>query len=351
MSLSVHIRKKLDAFILQADFDIDSGVAGLLGMSGSGKSMTLKCIAGIETPDEGRIVLDGVTLFDSEKKINVKTQDRHVGYLFQNYALYPHMTVKQNILLGLHAEKELTVREESLKKALRSFRIEDIADKKPPYISGGQAQRTALARIMVNRPKVLLLDEPFSALDAHLRLQMQLEMKQVLKAYEGDVLMVTHSREEAYHLCDEIAVTEEGRIGALRKTKELFADPKTFNAARITGCKNIAHAEKTGPREVFVPEWNVHFTTDKEVRDDIKGVAFRAHYLHPRTEQNRYPVTFAGELEQPFEWVLLYRYAGQREDTEPVWWRLPKDKRPQTFPEALGIAPVNILLLYEQEEA
>lgn len=347
MSLTVHIRKQLDAFTLRADFETDGGVAGLLGMSGSGKSMTLKCIAGIETPDEGSIVLDGVTLFDSKKRINVKTQQRRVGYLFQNYALYPHMTVRQNILCGLHGEQNPKVREETLAKVLREFGIEEIADRKPAHISGGQAQRTALARILVNRPKVLLLDEPFSALDAHLRLQMQLEMKQSLDAYEGDVVMVTHSREEAYHLCESIAVTDAGKVSALRKTKELFADPVSFNAARVTGCKNIAACRKTGTHEVFVPEWNVYFTTAKEVRDDVKGVAFRAHYLHPRTDTNRFPVQFAGEMEQPFEWVLLYRYEGQSEDAEPLWWRLPKDKRPQTFPETLGIAPVNLLLLYE----
>ena len=176
---------------------------------------------------------------------------------------------------------------------------------------------------------------------------MQLEMKLLLDAYEGDVVMVTHSREEAYHLCDSIAVTDAGRVSALRKTKELFADPVSFNAAQVTGCKNIATAQKTGAHEIFVPEWNVRFTTEKEVRDDVKGVAFRAHYLHPRTESNRYPVHFAGAMEQPFEWVLLYRYEGQPEDTEPLWWRMPKDKRPQSFPETLGIAPVNLLLLYE----
>ena len=347
MSLSVHIKKKLDAFTLTADFETEGKVAGLLGASGSGKSMTLKCIAGIETPDEGRIVLDGVTLFDSERKINVKTQKRRVGYLFQNYALYPHMTVRQNILCGLHGEGDAGVREATLTKALNDFGIEDIADAKPSQISGGQAQRTALARILVNRPKVLLLDEPFSALDAHLRLQMQLEMKRVLNAYDGDVVMVTHSREEAYHLCESIAIADAGTVSALRRTKALFSDPGSFHAARVTGCKNIAAAKKTGSHEIFVPDWNVRFTTENEVRDGLKGVAFRAHYLNPRAEQNRYPVHFAGELEQPFEWVLLYRYEGQGEDTEPLWWRLPKDRRPQAFPETLGIAPVNLLLLYE----
>ena len=347
MSLSVHILKKLDSFTLQADFETEGNVAGLLGRSGSGKSMTLKCIAGIETPDEGRIVLDGVTLFDSVKKINLKPQKRHVGYLFQNYALYPHMTVRQNILCGLQVEKDSEQKQKALNEALQLFRIEEIADRKPGQISGGQAQRTALARIFVNRPKVLLLDEPFSALDAHLRLQMQMELKQTLSAYDGEVLLVTHSREEAYHLCESIAVTDEGKVCPLRKTKELFADPGSFMAAQITGCKNIAEAIKTGTHEVFVPSWNVHLMTEKEVEDGLKGVGFRAHYLNTRTQTNCYPVTYAGELEQPFEWVLLYRYATQSADSEPLWWRLPKDKRPQVFPEQLGIAPVNILLLYE----
>lgn len=348
MSLVVDIEKELDGFHLSAHFTADSGITGLLGASGSGKSMTLKCIAGIETPDRGRIVLDGITLFDSEQYINLPPQRRQVGYLFQSYALYPHMSVRKNILCGLHFIKDRQEREKRLSEALSLFQLEEIADRKPGEISGGQAQRTALARILVNRPKLLMLDEPFSALDSHLRLQLQIELKDFLSSYEGAVLMVTHSRDEAYHMCSGLTTVHNGTLDPVRETKVLFADPGSLHAARLSGCKNIARAVKIGDHEVYVPEWNVNFITHQPVLKGLVGVAFRAHYLNARTATNRFPIVYAGELEEPFEWVLLFRYEGQSPDSPPIWWRLPKDKRPQVFPEQLGIAPVNILLLYQE---
>ena len=347
MSLEVNIEKDFGGFRLKSRFTADKGVLGLLGASGSGKSMTLKCIAGIVRPDRGRIVLDGETLFDSTAGIDLPPQRRRVGYLFQNYALYPNMSVKKNILCGLHDVRDRRERESRLNEALRFFQLTEIADQKPGEISGGQAQRTALARIMVNRPRLLMLDEPFSALDAHLRLQLQVELKKTLSAYQGEVLMVTHSRDEAYHMCDAITVVDQGVVGPVRQTKALFADPGSVAAARITGCKNIAGAVKRGAHEVEVPEWNVRFTTAQEVRDGLCAVGFRAHYLNPNSPVNRYPVVYADEMEEPFEWVCLFRYEGQAPDSPPVWWRLPKEKRPQTFPRELGIASANILLLYE----
>ena len=346
MSLEVDIQKDFGDFHLKSEFAVDRGIIGLLGASGSGKSMTLKCIAGIEKPTHGRIVLDGVTLFDSEKHINLPPQKRKVGYLFQNYALFPNMTVRKNILCGLHAVRDRAERSLRFNEALRLFRLEDVADRKPSEISGGQAQRAALARILVNRPKLLMLDEPFSALDPHLRLHLQIELKEILSAYGCAVLMVTHSREEAYHMCSAITIIDDGKLGPVRETKELFADPGSFTAARMTGCKNVIRAVKAGEHEVDVPEWNIRLTTEKPVRDDLKGVAFRAHDLNPRTCENRFPVRYIGEMEEPFEWVLLFRYALQDPNSAPVWWRIPKDARPQQFPEMLGIAPVNLLLLY-----
>ena len=319
MSLIVDIEKELDGFHLSAHFTVENGIVGLLGASGSGKSLTLKCIAGIESPDSGRILLDGVTLFDSEQHINLPPQRRQVGYLFQNYALYPHMTVRKNILCGLHYERDRLVREERLQEALHLFRLEDVANHRPGELSGGQAQRTALARILVNHPKLLMLDEPFSALDSHLRLQLQIELKQMLSNYEGTVLMVTHSRDEAYHMCSRLTMVEHGVFDPVRETKAVFADPGSFHAARLTGCKNIAAAVKTGEYEVEIPEWNVRFATAQPVGDNLTGVAFRAHYLNTRTSVNRYPVIYTSELEEPFEWVLLFRYMGQAPDSPPIW--------------------------------
>ena len=175
MSLLVDIKKDFGRFRLDAAFETDSGsVMGLLGASGCGKSVTLKCVAGIERPDEGRIVLDGRVLFDSAKRIDLTPQQRRVGYLFQNYALYPHMTVYENMAFALKLRK--APKEEIDKKVRQAAEILDITqylDRKPKALSGGQRQRVALGRAIVRNPKVFLMDEPLSNLDAKLRVQMR----------------------------------------------------------------------------------------------------------------------------------------------------------------------------------
>lgn len=155
---------------------------------------------------EGRIELDGTVLFDSKKGINLPPQKRRVGYMFQNYALFPNMTVRQNILCGMRHIKDKAEKEARLNKYVSMFRLEGLENHRPAQLSGGQAQRTALARIMVSDPKLLLLDEPFSALDAHLRDKLMIEMRDVLAKFGREVIMVTHSRDEAYNMSREIAV-------------------------------------------------------------------------------------------------------------------------------------------------
>ena len=346
MSLIVDIKKKLGSFELESKFEAQNGVTCLLGPSGCGKSMTLKCIAGIEKPDSGHIELDGVVLYDSEKGINLPPQKRHVGYLFQNYALFPNMTVRQNILCGMRHEKDKAVKEEKLKKMLDMFQLNGLENHRPAQLSGGQAQRTALARIMVSDPQLLLLDEPFSALDAHLRDKLMIEMRDVLARFGREVIMVTHNRDEAYNMSREIAVMDRGKLLTVNKTKALFADPGCVPAAILTGCKNIAAAEKRGEYEVYVPDWGVTFTTAQPVGDDIKAIGIRAHYFNPTTPANRCEVEYCDDMEEPFEWIIEFRFKSAKAEAPSVWWRVTKDKRPQTFPTELGIAPANILLLY-----
>ena len=346
MALEVDIEKQAGAFHLRAGFSFGTECLGILGASGSGKSMTLKCIAGIVKPDRGRIVLDGRVLFDSEKKINLPPQKRRVGYLFQHYALFPGMTVRQNILCGLHAEKDRRKREKQADRMLEMLRITDIASLRPAALSGGQAQRAALGRILVNEPDLLMLDEPFSALDSHLRLKLQAELKDLLSGYGRGIILVTHDRDEAYRMCGLLGVMEQGRMETVGGTKAFFADPGTRAAARLTGCKNIADAVKTGEREVYVPEWNIHLATGRPVREGLKAVGVRAHDFDPGEQANRFPVSVLQEMEEPFEWISEFRYKEQNPGTPPVWWRYPRELRSPEPPEALGVAPDRVLLLY-----
>lgn len=345
MSLHVDIRKRLGDFVLETAFDTEDAITGLLGASGCGKSVTLKCIAGVETPDEGSIILDGETLFDSARGINLKPQQRRVGYLFQQYALFPHLTVERNILTGLHREHDATVRQHRLREMMEMMQLQGLEKLRPTQLSGGQAQRVALARMLVSEPRLLLLDEPFSALDSHLRDQLQPQFLDLLRSYGRHAVLVTHSRDEAYHLCSQLCVMENGRIVRSGATKAVFADPRSEAAARLTGCKNISPARKIDERTVEASAWGLRLTTAQPVPNDLRAIGLRAHYFHPRASANRANVQWVGELEEPFEWILLFRYAGQNENTPPLWWRMPKDRKPTALPDIIGIAPENVLLL------
>ena len=159
MSLYVDIKKDLGDFVLETKFEADGGVTGILGASGCGKSMTLRCIAGILRPDEGRIELDGTVFFDHREKIDLKPQQRHVGLLFQNYALFPNMTVWQNLMTGLKPyEKDKKRAAAAINTVMERFCLDGLAGHKPSQLSGGQQQRVALARIFLSKPRVLLLD-------------------------------------------------------------------------------------------------------------------------------------------------------------------------------------------------
>ena len=208
--LEVQIYKKLAEFDLDVSFQVTDNVLGLMGASGSGKSMTLKCIAGIETPDQGRIVLNNRVLFDSEKKINVPIQKRNVGYMFQSYALFPNMNVYENISVGLRARKVKDV-DIVVQKVMQQFRICELASRYPKQLSGGQRQRVALARLMAYEPDVLLLDEPFSALDEDLKEDLLPKFKSELQISKP-VIFVSHNKEEVNELCDLKYKIKEGII-------------------------------------------------------------------------------------------------------------------------------------------
>ena len=211
MALLVDIEKRLGDFRLDVKLEVGNEVLGLVGNSGCGKSLALRCIAGIEKPDRGRIVLDGVTLFDSEKHVNLTPQKRHTGLMFQNYALFPNMTVRQNIRAGTLRDRQTEEeRDRKVNDIMDSFGLSALAQHYPRQLSGGQQQRTALARILVSEPWILMLDEPFSALDSELKFRMEKEVREVIDRFGKTTLLVSHDRGEAYRLCSRIAMVHEG---------------------------------------------------------------------------------------------------------------------------------------------
>ena len=347
MSLEVAIEKRFAGFTLRAQFTARDTATAILGASGCGKSMTLRCIAGIVKPDQGRIVLDGVPLFDSEKKIDLPPQKRGVGLLFQNYALFPNMTVEQNILCGLHAEPDRAKRRAACAEMIRALRLEGLEKRLPAALSGGQQQRVALARILAAKPKILMLDEPFSALDSYLREQVEGEVGALLAAFQGPALLVTHNRDEAYRLCREMIVMDGGRVLRAGETKAVFADPRSCTAARLTGCKNILPCIKAGPRSVRLAGWEAELHLAAEVPEAVCAVGIRAHDFAPCAAgaPNALPVRVVSSGENPFDWNLICTAPGGE---GRLWWKVSKatlaSPEPET-PQYLTIRPESVMLL------
>ena len=347
MSLEVAIEKRFAGFTLRAQFTAQDTATAILGASGCGKSMTLRCIAGIVKPDKGRIVLDGVPLFDSEKKIDLPPQKRGVGLLFQNYALFPNMTVEQNILCGLHAEPDRAKRRAACAEMIRALRLEGLEKRLPAALSGGQQQRAALARILAAKPKILMLDEPFSALDSYLREQVEGEVGALLAAFQGPALLVTHNRDEAYRLCREMIVMDGGRVLRAGETKAVFADPRSCTAARLTGCKNILPCVKAGPRSVRLAGWEAELHLAAEVPEAVCAVGIRAHDFAPCAAgaPNALPVRVVSSGENPFDWNLICTAPGGE---GRLWWKVSKatlaSPEPET-PQYLTVRPESVMLL------
>ena len=347
MSLEVTIAKRFEGFTLHADFTAGNTAAAILGASGCGKSMTLRCIAGVVKPDSGRIVLDGRVLFDSEKGIDLPPQQRNVGLLFQNYALFPNMTVEQNILCALKKEKDPAARKAACGSALRAMRLEELAHRLPSELSGGQQQRAALARILAGRPRILMLDEPFSALDSYLREEVEGEVGSLLSNFDGTALLVTHDRNEAYRLCREMIVMDSGEVLRAGTTKEVFADPRRLTAARLTGCKNILPCVRVDEHHVRLTGWERVLTVALPVPEGCCAVGIRAHDFAPEAAdgENRMPVQVGASSENPFEWNVICTAA---DDVGKLWWKVSKtilSSPPPQAPAYLRVAPENIMPL------
>ena len=348
MAITVDIEKNFKGFHLKTAFDSSTSATGILGASGSGKSMTLRCIAGIETPDRGRIVINGRTVFDSEQKINLKPQERRIGYLFQNYALFPTMSVKDNIGCGYRGEK--SGKEKRIEDFIVRYHLEGLENRLPSQLSGGQQQRVALARMMIGDPEAILLDEPFSALDGYLKDILQKDMKEFLNQYQGDMLMVTHSRDEAFRFCNELMLLQGGKTLIFGNTRELFEQPGLVEVARLTGCKNCSRIEKTGKYEVFAVDWGVRLHTSHRVEDDMTHIAIRGHWMQPAQEAGENCVVFeaAEYVETTFEHQYLVKAPNMGEEAV-LWWMRPKhdfqEKPMADLPSYLYLPPQHLMLL------
>jgi molybdate transport system ATP-binding protein len=282
MAIECDIKKKFKDFEMSISFITGSERLGILGASGSGKSMTLKCLAGIETPDRGRILLNNRVLFDSKQNINVLSRNRKVGYLFQSYALFPHLTVEQNVGIGIAEQKQ---KRDIIAHQMARFQLTGLEKRYPSQLSGGQQQRVALARIMANEPEVILLDEPFSALDSYLKDTLHEQLLEMLTNYAGDVVIVSHNLDEIYQFCERLVVIEKGTSIMTEDTQKVFQQPRRLETAKLTGCKNISPISRIDSHCIKALAWGVTLYTNQSVTEDITHVGIRALHIQPAYEK------------------------------------------------------------------
>jgi molybdate transport system permease protein len=352
--LFVDIQKQLPGFFLDVSFSTNEQVLGLLGASGAGKSMILRCIAGIETPTKGRIVLNGRVLFDSEKGINIPSRDRHIGFLFQNYALFPHLSVAQNIAFGLPKGTSALTIKQQVEAQLVAVQLQGYADRYPRELSGGQQQRVALARALASQPEALLLDEPFSALDTHLRSQLEQQLITSVETYQGVTLFVTHNLEEAYRVCQDLLVMERGKAIAYSSKQNIFERPNTVSVAQLTGCKNFSRVVVKASQQVEAIDWGCTLRVIEPVSELLSHVGIRAHQLtftNEPNQENTFPCWVARTSETPHRMTLYLKlnvsptspqdYHLQAEVFKEKWAIL-KD---QSFPWHIRLDPLRLILM------
>lgn len=340
MTLSVDIHKQFDGFDLNVAFDAQNEVVGLLGASGSGKSLTLKSIAGLISLDSGKIVVDDVVFFDKAKskkaKINLSPQQRKTALLFQNYMLFPNMTIEQNILSGVDKEidKKAVVNEQ-----LRRFKIEEQRYKYPSEISGGQQQRVALARMLAARPQILMLDEPLSAIDSHVRGILEQNLAKLFDDFSSSILYVSHDIDEALRLSKKIAVLDHGEVVEICDNNKLVNNPSTYASMKLSGCKNALQACYIDENHVLVDKWNVKLKVSKIVPKDVKFLGIRAFNItfSKKDEANTFKMRVEQSTDSRFDRSLIMSFceknnqdndapAHQFFDDSYLYWRIDKMK-------------------------
>ena len=354
IGLFVDIEKYLPGFNLSVTFNCQNQPLGLLGASGSGKSLILRSLAGVETPSRGRIVLNGRILFDSEKRINLPSRQRRIGFVVQNYALFPHLTVAENIAFGLSQKLPTKIIRQQIATQLELVQLPGIENRYPHQLSGGQQQRVAIARALASRPEALLLDEPFSALDTHLRAQLERQMIKTLSNYDGVTIFVTHNMDEAYRICENLLVMEKGRAIANNSKQKIFERPDSVSLAKITGCKNLSRAKIIDHQQLEAIDWDVKLHTVPRIPDYLAYTGIRAHQIifgRDLGDINTFLCWLANAIEGPHR-VTLYLKLNQPSNHDRdfhIQAELYKDKwleiKEQALPWTVTLSPQRLLLL------
>lgn len=350
MSLSVSIKKHFPAFTLDVNIEAGNETLGWLGESGCGKSLTMRCIAGIETPDEGKIVVNGKTFFEREAgkrpTVNLSPQERKTALLFQNYMLFPNLTVAENVAAGIDRKLPKEEREAQVNAELKRFGLDGFGKRYPSQLSGGQQQRVALARMLAAKPDILMLDEPFSALDAHLKGALEQNLAGLFETFHGTILYVSHDIDEALRFCDRIAVIEKGHVMEVSTGNNLVNNPQSAASIKLSGCKNATPARRINDHRVFLPAWGIEVETDNPVQENLTCMGVRAFFLEQAKEpgRNTYRVRVVRTSDSRFDRSALLEFLDREPGADKVvdqtenemkyleqhlFWRIDKLKVPE----------------------
>jgi ABC-type sulfate/molybdate transport systems ATPase subunit len=367
MTLRVEIAKRLPEFELDVTLAAESAPVAILGPSGAGKSMLLRCIAGIERPDRGRITLGERVLFDSERHIQIPARTRRIGMLFQGDSLFPHRTVAENVSFGLHA---LPPAERAARAAnwIARTHIQGLEHRTPRELSGGEHQRVALARALATEPDALLLDEPLTALDTHLRSRVEAQLQDTFSTFRRPLLLVTHNIEEAYRLGDKLLLLDRGRVIAFGAKEDIFQRPPTLVAAQLTGCKNFSRAKRVGENEIEAVDWECRLRVSSTAVSGSRTIQYagiRAHHIEfggvdfdekaqsGDAAANILPCLPVRVSETPFRVTLYLRLDQAPGDSAPhhLQAEVYKEKwqkfRDRPLPWRVRLAPERLLLMPE----
>ena len=353
IELIVDIQKQLSDYCLEVSFITDQTPLGLLGASGAGKSTIVRCIAGLDTPDRGKIILNGRVLFDSERGINLPPRDRACGFLFQNYGLFPHLTVTENIAFGMKKGQSDREIKQEVEKQLMAVGLNGMGDRYPGELSGGQQQRVALARAKASQPEILLLDEPFSALDTYLRDQQEKLLRLSLIHYQGVTLFITHNLEEAYRVCPHLLIVDAGKAIACATKQDIFEHPDNFRTAQITGCKNFSRAVAISQHQIKAIDWECILEVIEPIPKSLEYVGIRAHQLiFTDTEKiNTFPCWLAtiSETQHRMTLYLKLNQPAQNPEDYHLQAEVFKDKwmelKERPFPRKIQLCQLRIMLL------
>lgn len=349
MALEIDIKKGFENFRLNVKLLTEAKRIGILGASGAGKSMLLKCIAGIESSDEGSIVIDDRILFDKELKKETLPRDRRVGYMFQSYALFPNMTVEKNIAAGVKRKGE--EKKEIIGEMIEKFHLKGLEKRYPDQLSGGQQQRTALARIMASEPDVILLDEPFSASDTYLRKNLYDELEYMLKDFSGYIIMVSHDKDEIYRFAEETVILSKGMNVVSGKTKEVFENPATVDAAKLIGYENFCDISVINDGECVCDDWGISLNTIRNVPKDMNCIGYDSRDFIPSWDDKGIRTELIDAYDYPME--RIYRLKVKEKDKMITWIVPVKDNErmmEKGFPKSLMIDESKILFLRREEK-